>query len=179
MSPPPPPPSCVCRDLTQITFPELPRTLQTIKIYLPPKTELVPVPKAASYLGPFGTLISSSAPPVLQGPSAPAPRVVHHNRVSIPKGFNCGLCRPATDGSLVYLLARQKHQNMMTIGIYAFWVFVYDWKTRRGFQIRLPEVFFSAKYFTLFPLISRIIRGVAGVSLPDRDTLSSYKTGRI
>jgi hypothetical protein len=120
---------------------EHPRTLQTIKIYLPPRTELVPIPKAASYLGPFGTLISSSLPPVVQDRSAPSPRVVHHDRVDIPRGFNCGLCRPATDGSLVYLLVRQKHQDMRIIGIYAFWVFVYDWRARRGFQIRLPEVF--------------------------------------
>ena len=116
-----------------------------IKVYLPPKTELVPVPKATSYLGPFGTLISSSPSPVVQDPSAPSPRVIHHSRVNIPRGFNCGLCRPATDGSLVYLLARQKHQNMMIMGIYAFWVFVYDWRAGRGFQIRLPEVFSRKK----------------------------------
>ncbi|KAF9777866.1 hypothetical protein BJ322DRAFT_1094779 [Thelephora terrestris] len=113
--------------------------LEAIKIYLPPKTELIPVPKATSYLGAFGTLISSNTPPVIQDPTAPAPRAVHHDRVTIPKGFNCGLCRPATDGSLVYLLARRRQQGTMPLNSYAFWVFVYDWKARRGFQIRLPQ----------------------------------------
>jgi hypothetical protein len=116
------------------------RNLEAIKIYLPPKTELIPVPKATSYLGAFGTLISSNTPPVIQDPTAPAPRAVHHDRVTIPKGFNCGLCRPATDGSLVYLLARRRQQGTMPLNSYAFWVFIYDWKARRGFQIRLPQV---------------------------------------
>ena len=128
-----------------------PRNLQAIKIYLPPKTELVPVPKAASYRGAFGTLISSNTPPVTQDPSAPAPRVVHHNRVDVPKGFNCGLCRPATDGSLVYLLARRKQQGMTTLNSYAFWVFVYDWRASRGFQIRLPEVTFYKHWRPYMP----------------------------
>ncbi|KAF9643606.1 hypothetical protein BDM02DRAFT_3191403 [Thelephora ganbajun] len=114
-------------------------SLHTIKIYLPSKTELVPVPKTPSYLGALGTLISSNTPPVLQNPLVPAPRVVHHDSVKIPRGFNCGLCRPATDGSLVYLLARTKQRFIMALGAYAFWVFVYDWKTGRGLQIRLPE----------------------------------------
>lgn len=118
---------------------EYQETLQTIKIHLPPKTELTPVQKPGSYFGAFGTLISSSPSTVVQDPSAPAPRVVHHNRVVIPKGFNCGLCRPATDGSLVYLLARKKQQDAVALGMYAFWIFVFDWRTRRGFRIRLPE----------------------------------------
>lgn len=163
------------------TLPEPPRTLQSIKIYLPPKSELVPVTKASSYLGPFGTLISSSSPPVFQDPSAPAPRVIYHNRINIPKGFNCGLCRPATDGPLVYLLARQKDQDgpMMALSTYAFWVFVYDWRARRGVQIRIPEVLSQQTLtFMLFPLTCRNIRGVLGVSLRGRDTPSSYKTGR-
>jgi len=114
-------------------------SLHTIKIYLPSKTELIPVLKSASYRGAFGTLLSSSAPLIVQDPSTPAPRVVHHDSVKIPKGFNCGLCRPATDGCLVYLLARTKERFTMTLGTYTFWVFVYDWKTGRGLQIRLPE----------------------------------------
>lgn len=117
------------------------RSLHVVKIHLPFKTELVPIPKASSYLGAFGTLMSSSASPFAQDPSAPAPRAVHHDSVKIPKGFDCGLCRPATDGSLVYLLARTKQQSASALGIYVFWVFVYDWKTERGLQIRLPEVF--------------------------------------
>ena len=84
--------------------------------------------------------MSSSLSSVAHVPSAPAPRVVYHDSVNIPKGFNCGLCRPATDGSLVYLLARTKEQFRMGLGAYTFWVFVYDWKTGRGLQLRLPEV---------------------------------------
>lgn len=137
-----------------------PRTLQMIKIYLPPKTELVPIPKAVSYLGPFGTLISSSPPPVPQDPSAPSPRIVHHSRVNIPKGLNFELCRPATDGSLVYLLARQRQRNAIVVGTFVFWVLVYDWRTRRGFQIRLPEVFSQQNLtFVLSPLISETSGG--------------------
>jgi len=116
------------------------RTLHTIKIYLPSKAELISIPKSASYLGAFGALVLCGTPPIIQDPSAPAPRVVHHDSVDIPKGFSCGLCRPATDGSLVYLLARTKERFTMSLGAYTFWVFVYDWKTGRGFQIRLPEV---------------------------------------
>lgn len=115
------------------------RTLHTIKIYLPSKAELVPVPKTTSYLGVLGTLISST-PSVVQYSSTPPPRVVHHDSVTIPKGFNCGLCRPATDGSLVYLLARTRQRFALTLTAYVFWVFVYDWKTGCGLRIRLPEV---------------------------------------
>jgi hypothetical protein len=97
--------------------------------------------------------MSSSAPPVVQDPSAAAPRVINHDRTNITKGFNCGLSRPATDGSLVYLLARKKHQFIMAIGTYAFWVFVYDWKARRGFRIPLPEVF-PPPIFTVYTMPS-------------------------
>ena len=127
--------------LMESVSPESFRSLHTIRIYLPSKAELVPVPKASSYLGALGTLMSPSTTPVIQDPSAPAPRVVYHHSVMIPEGFNCGLCRPATDGSLVYLLARTKQRLVLALGAYTFWVFVYDWKTGHGIQIRLPEVF--------------------------------------
>jgi len=160
-------------------LPEPFRSLHTIKIYLPSKKELVPIPKASSYLGAFGTLMSSSTPPVCLDPSAPAPRVVHHESVKIPKGFRCGLCRPATDGSLVYLLARTK-QRLMALSAYTFWVFVYDWKTGRGLQIRLPEVSPRKPFaFSLYHLTSSLIRKVAGGRLRGRATRSSYKTGGI
>ena len=158
--------------------PEPFRSLHTIKIYLPSKTELVPIPKAPSYLGAFGTLMSSGTPPVVQDPSAPAPRVVNHDCVKIPKGFNCGLCRPATDGSLVYLLARIRHRLVFAHGAYTFWVFVYDWKTRRGLQIRLPEVSSLQTFvFPLCRLTSRILRKGVGGRLRGQDTRSSSKTG--
>ena len=127
--------------LMESILPESLRSLHTIKIFLPSKIELTPAPKTSSYLGAFGTLMSFNMAPVVQDPSAPAPCVVHHDSVVIPKGFNCGLCRPATDGSLVYLLARTKERSVLPLGAYTFWVFVYDWKTKRGLQIRLPEVF--------------------------------------
>lgn len=104
-------------------------TLRTIKIYLPPKEELVPPPKAMSYLG---TFLRS----VLSTPQIPAPRVVHHDGIDIPNGFICEPCPPATDGSLVYLLAQRKQEGPDTN---SFWVFVYDWGAKRGFQIHLPQ----------------------------------------
>jgi len=156
------------------------RSLHTIKIYLPAKAELVPIPKSTSYLGAFGTLMSSSPSSVVQDPSAPAPRVVYHDDVDIPKGFNCGLCRPATDGSLVYLLSRNKERFHMGLGAYTFWVFVYDWKTRRGFQLRLPEVLpWETLALSPYRLTLRIIRMVVGGRLRGRDTRLSYKTGGI
>jgi len=167
-------------DLVESILPKSFRALHTIKIYLPSKTELVPVPKASSYLGAFGILISSNTALVVQDPSAPAPRVVHHDSVMIPKGFNCGLCRPATDGSLVYLLARTKQQSDLALGGYIFWVFVYDWKSRHGLRVRLPEVFpRQILAFSLYKLTSINIRKVAGGRSWGLDTRSSYKTGGI
>ena len=125
--------------LGEFVLPEPSRTLHTIKIYLPSKAELVPVAKTTSYLGALGTLMSGT-PSVVQGSSNPPPRVVHRDSVMIPKGFNCGLCRPATDGTLVYLLARTRQRFVLSLSAYVFWVFVYDWKTGRGLQVRLPEV---------------------------------------
>lgn len=166
--------------LVECTLSESFRSLHTIKIHLPPKTELVPTPKASSYLGAFGTLMSSSTSSVTQDPSAPAPRVVHHDSVKIPKGFNCGLCRPATDGSLVYLLARAKQRSTLALGAYAFWVFVYDWKAGHGLQINLPEVFpRHTLAFSLYRLTSRVIGRVVGGKSRDRDTRSFCKTGGI
>jgi len=158
-------------DLVESILPKSFRALHTIKIYLPSKTELVPVPRASSYLGAFGTLMSSNTTPVVQDPSAPAPRVVHHDSVMIPKGYNCGLCRPATDGSLVYLLAQTKQRLFLALGGYIFWVFVYDWKTRHGLRVPLPEVF-PRKFFafSLYQLTSRNIRRVAGGRSWGRDT---------
>lgn len=142
--------SGACDGSTTSVLPEPSRTLQKIKIYLPFKTELVPIPKTTSYRGAFGALISSSPPPVVQDPSAVAPRVAHHDRIIIPKGFNCAICRPATDGSQVYLLARKKHQPDIPLGTYIFWVFLFNWKTRRRIQIRLPEVFYG-KFLSFNP----------------------------
>ena len=116
-------------------------------------------------------LRSPNTSPVVQDPSAPAPRVVHHESVEIPKGFNCGLCRPATDGSLVYLLARTKERFIAALGAYTFWVFVYDWKTGRGLQMRLPEVFpWKTFAFPLYRLNLRINRMAVGAKLRGLDT---------
>jgi len=124
--------------------------------------------------------MASSPPPIVQDPSAPAPRVVYHDNVDIPKGFNCGLCRPATDGSLVYLLSRTKERSNVGPGVYTFWVFVYDWKTRRGLQLRLPEVFpWETLALSPYQLTIRIIRMAVGGRLRGQDTRSSYKTGGI
>jgi len=124
--------------------------------------------------------MSSGTSSVVQDLSAPAPRVIHNDSVDIPKGFNCGLCRPATDGSLVYLLARTKERFIMGLGAYTFWVFVYDWKTGRGFQLRLPEVFTRKLFaFSLYRLTLRITRMVVGGKSRGRDTRLSYKTGGI
>lgn len=156
------------------------RSLHTIKIFLPSKKELAPVPRTAPHRGALGTLKTPSASPVVQDPSAPAPRVVHHDSVEIPEGFNCGLCRPATDGPLVYLLARTKERFFMALGAYTFWIFVYNWKTGHGLQMRLPEVFFK-KAFTFLPfrLMLRIARMAVGGRLRGRDTQSSSKIGRM
>ena len=155
------------------------RSLHMIKIYLPSKIELIPIPKTTSYLGAFGSLMSSgTTSSVVQDPSAPAPSVVHYDGVDIPKGFNCGLCRPATDGPLVYLLARTKERFIMGLGAYTLWVFVYNWKTGHGLQLRLPEVFPQETFtFSPYRLTLRIIRMAVGGRLRDRDTRLSYKTG--
>lgn len=150
------------------------RSLHTVKIYLPSRTELVPIPKVMS-----SRLRLPSTSSVVQSPSAPAPRVVHHDSVEIPKEFDCGVCRPATDGSLVYLLARTKERFIAAPGAYTFWVFVYDWKIGRGLRMRLPEVFQKTFAFSLYRLTPRAFRMVVGGKLWDQDTRLSFKTGGI
>lgn len=159
---------------------ELLRSLHTIKIYLPSKTELVPAPKASSHLGAFGMLMSSSTSVVVQDPSAPTPHVVHHDSVMIPEGFNCGSCWPATDGSLVYLLARTEHQSVAVLGAHTSWVLVYDWKTGRGLRIRLPEVPPRQTFaFLMYRLTPKDTRKVVGGRSQGLDIRPSYKTGGI